>query len=316
MLLTTCPNCAARFKVQPDQLSVRQGRVMCGRCRHVFNAFESLKRDESPTITEDVYEVDAAPDAEPVPEVSVDPGPLSVPGPAWFATPEPGVPPELANVAHHVSTKTMESGAVVAVRQEETQSPPVLSHEVAAKTAPTKTLLEASNPLLQKPAYNAKAPSTRGWSVGVVAATLLLTLQTIYYFRSAIVQFYPQLRPQIVAACSLVGCTVPWGRSNEAIVVQTSELMEMPAQPGHALLTATLINKSSTRQDLPYLEVRLTDNANQVLVNRNLTPSQYLGRPVSGDESVAANAEVFVNLHLEISTKLTASGYALRPFYP
>ena len=44
MLQTTCPNCNAQFKVQPEQLNVRQGRVMCGRCRHVFNAFQFLER--------------------------------------------------------------------------------------------------------------------------------------------------------------------------------------------------------------------------------------------------------------------------------
>lgn len=49
MLLTTCPACNARFKVQSAQLNVRQGRVMCGRCRNVFNAFETLEREESPT---------------------------------------------------------------------------------------------------------------------------------------------------------------------------------------------------------------------------------------------------------------------------
>ena len=44
MLQTTCPNCNAQFKVQPEQLNIRQGRVMCGRCRHVFNAFQFLER--------------------------------------------------------------------------------------------------------------------------------------------------------------------------------------------------------------------------------------------------------------------------------
>ena len=48
MLLTTCPNCSAQFKVQPEQLNIRQGRVMCGRCRDVFNAFQSLTRIEEP----------------------------------------------------------------------------------------------------------------------------------------------------------------------------------------------------------------------------------------------------------------------------
>jgi predicted Zn finger-like uncharacterized protein len=47
MLLTTCPKCQAQFKVSPEQLNVRSGRVMCGRCRHVFNSFESLQRIDS-----------------------------------------------------------------------------------------------------------------------------------------------------------------------------------------------------------------------------------------------------------------------------
>ena len=52
MLLTTCTTCAAQFKVLPEHLNVRQGRVMCGRCRTVFNAFETLKRveDELPVM--------------------------------------------------------------------------------------------------------------------------------------------------------------------------------------------------------------------------------------------------------------------------
>ena len=47
MLLTICPHCKAQFKVTPDQLNIRQGRVMCGRCRHVFNGFQSLERVDS-----------------------------------------------------------------------------------------------------------------------------------------------------------------------------------------------------------------------------------------------------------------------------
>ena len=51
MLLTTCTTCAAQFKVLPEHLNVRQGRVMCGRCRTVFNAFETLKRVEDELTT-------------------------------------------------------------------------------------------------------------------------------------------------------------------------------------------------------------------------------------------------------------------------
>ena len=44
MLITTCTHCTARFRVTPQQLNAKQGKVRCGRCRNVFNGFESLER--------------------------------------------------------------------------------------------------------------------------------------------------------------------------------------------------------------------------------------------------------------------------------
>ncbi len=325
MLLTTCPNCAARFKVHTEQLNVRQGRVMCGRCRKVFNAFESLKRENNPLDEEVLTDVVAA-------EVEV--GDVSASGlraPITaddFVTSEPGVPQELAGAAHHVSTERLESGAFVAVRGEDPplETDPPAPTPVSAPTphsAPYAAPYAASidrthgdaNPLLYRTSSR-EGSSTRAWGWGVTLMLLLLAGLSLFYYRSAAVQLYPQLRPQFAAFCGFAGCGLPWGREDAAIRIETSELLEIPGKPGHILLTATLVNKGSTRQDLPYLEVRLTDNANQVLVSRNLTPAQYQGRAAPAEEGLAPNAEVFVNLHLEIANKLTASGYALRPFYP
>ena len=56
MILTRCPACGTRFRVTPEQLRAREGRVRCGRCRAAFNALEAL--DEAaravplPTATE------------------------------------------------------------------------------------------------------------------------------------------------------------------------------------------------------------------------------------------------------------------------
>ena len=44
MLITTCTQCGARFRVTPGQLNAKQGQVRCGRCRTVFNGFQSLER--------------------------------------------------------------------------------------------------------------------------------------------------------------------------------------------------------------------------------------------------------------------------------
>lgn len=41
-MLTRCPSCATHFRVTPEQLKARNGRVRCGECQNVFNALDSL----------------------------------------------------------------------------------------------------------------------------------------------------------------------------------------------------------------------------------------------------------------------------------
>ena len=39
MLITTCTQCLARFRVTPQQLNAKQGQVRCGKCRQVLYEF-------------------------------------------------------------------------------------------------------------------------------------------------------------------------------------------------------------------------------------------------------------------------------------
>ena len=48
MLLTRCPSCGTAFRVTPEQLKARAGKVRCGHCQAVFNALESLQ--DAPTV--------------------------------------------------------------------------------------------------------------------------------------------------------------------------------------------------------------------------------------------------------------------------
>jgi predicted Zn finger-like uncharacterized protein len=41
-MLTRCPSCVTTFRITPEQLKAKQGRVRCGRCQTVFNAIETL----------------------------------------------------------------------------------------------------------------------------------------------------------------------------------------------------------------------------------------------------------------------------------
>lgn len=41
-MVTSCPACTTTFRVTPEQLKLRHGKVRCGKCRGVFDAFDSL----------------------------------------------------------------------------------------------------------------------------------------------------------------------------------------------------------------------------------------------------------------------------------
>jgi predicted Zn finger-like uncharacterized protein len=52
MILARCPACSTTFRVRPEQLNARQGRVRCGQCNHAFNALESAVEEEHPLADE------------------------------------------------------------------------------------------------------------------------------------------------------------------------------------------------------------------------------------------------------------------------
>lgn len=41
-MVTSCPSCATTFRVLQEQLRARQGKVRCGKCSEVFDAFKTL----------------------------------------------------------------------------------------------------------------------------------------------------------------------------------------------------------------------------------------------------------------------------------
>lgn len=70
MILARCPACATTFRVRPEQLRARQGRVRCGQCNHAFNALETLVDENAVPIPREVHEVH--PPLPPTPQPSPD----------------------------------------------------------------------------------------------------------------------------------------------------------------------------------------------------------------------------------------------------
>ena len=333
---------------------------MCGRCRQVFNAFQSLTRVEEPTNAPAVNMQEAAAAVEPV---TTEPNPdtletffaaetLSKGVPATVTGNAPDAAPEQvadalflreeplalpaafsANASLQRTTIVPDTPPEIAMRSTSHPAPidegkaeeNTVSPAPTAVTAVDDTPLEPAielfgerNPLLVKPAiYRGAAElSWRGWRPGAVALCVGLLAQATYAFRTPLVSTFPQLRPAVSQICEFAGCSLAWGRDESALKIEASELIESPGKPGRILLTAVLVNHGKVKQDLPSLELKLTDNGNQVVTSRLFNPSQYLGRVIAKDEGLMPNTELYVNLNLELSNKLLASGYGLVVFYP
>lgn len=327
MLLTTCPNCAAQFKVQPEQLNVRQGRVMCGRCRQVFDAFQSLTRIEDGTSGQETLPA-AVSEPHPPPALGTDDqiwpeGALTAATEVHSTSSELDVQPSRPLEPTEAVGDAMAPGPNEA--QDEIPEAPapqvdIESQPMAEPPAPASPglVLDSDNPLLATPPPIYRPTPTGGlrWGLaGVVLGVLLLT-QLTYAYRAQIAQQFPSMRPLLAAACGWAGCVIPRGRDESAIRIEASDLVEAPGRTGLIQLTATLVNRGAYSQEFPALELRLTDSGNQVVLSRIFLPPEYLGRIPAKEEALAAGAELFVNMQVELLAKPPASGYGVRAFYP
>ena len=65
LMRTRCPACSTVFRVTSDQLRAKAGKVRCGYCQAVFNAFDELLDETRPaaatqTLGEEQINLDAA----------------------------------------------------------------------------------------------------------------------------------------------------------------------------------------------------------------------------------------------------------------
>lgn len=320
---TRCPNCQTIFRVTPEQLKARAGKVRCGQCQHVFNALDSLLEETTPASAT-----------------------VALP------TPTPN------SIAHTVSLQT-ESPTRQEHRREEsdpTAAAPTTEHflsdtDFGPEDRPSDTsepedapapLSESATQELGKasglilPRETTEIPGYSKWSEGlvapsaplefettlrwpfVVAATLLLLAlvgQIVYRFRSEIAITVPSAKPALEALSSALGADVPLPRHVDLVSIETSDLQNDPARPNLLILNATLRNRAAYAQAYPSLELSLTDTQDAAIARRVFPPDEYLSPKTAGGRQFAAESDTPVRLWIE-AKNIIATGYRLYVFYP
>jgi len=311
-MLTRCPACATTFRVTPNQLKARAGKVRCGKCQRVFNALDSLAEANpdpgAPRTAAQASEDNATGSiAQQAPPVDSDSTMDLLLEPLTPAAEAPGEAPGAADAAVLPDTASPETvrdsgmAAGLIAARETTEIPGYNKWAEGAFTAPISVSLPTSCPV---------------WPF-VLAALLLLTAlagQVAHHYRAELAVTTPTLRPLLESLCAALDCEIPLPRHVELVSIEASDLQVDPAHGGALTLSATLKNRAAYAQAWPLLEITLTDVQDNAVLRRVLQPAEYL--PTKADPTLfPPNGEVAIRLWLE-AKEVAAAGYRLYVFYP
>lgn len=314
---TTCPSCHAVFRVKPEQLEAHAGKVRCGKCAYVFNAFETLVTPietvslmapmDDEDEDEDEDEIVEAPSAtEHIEVYDVRPMTISEPASATFPLP---TDEQIDRAAEEINREIAASTHPDLIEEAEHSAKPGLKI--------TPELHEKLNHLqLQLSTQEKRARwHVLGWGAGILVLLLVLAGQSVYFLRNPIAAYYPDAMPLLTTLCQALRCKVALLANPDLIKLDATELQTVPDHPHVVTLNATLRNLAPYRQAYPKLELTLTDSANQPLARRQFLPSEYLPQRTKPDSGMPAQEEMPIKLTLEL-VNLDAVGYKLLVYYP
>ncbi len=347
-MLTRCPACATHFRVTPDQLKLRAGRVRCGECQHVFNALDTLIEEPSiliaptpaavaepslqATIAPTALEADhateiavvPAPTPEPVFESASEPAPDPIPETTLALTEEaiaiaPAEPVEPTTAEDAAVTVAEPPGGLATTDANELSttsipaddSPVVGVAPADVAPLPDQGQVDSWEEVLDEP----PAPRRWPWLVASLCALLALGAQASLMYRTELAVLWPETKPALVGACQTLGCEVGLPAKVALVGIEASDLHPDTAQKGRLALTATLKNRAPFAQQFPHLELTLTDTADKAIVRKVLAPADYLPRNTPVASGMASNVDIAVSISLDAG-ELPASGYRLYIFYP
>jgi len=280
-LITRCPNCGTAFRIQPAQLAARGGRVRCGKCSSIFDAVASLQDQGS-----------APARLERSPQLG-----LFDPSRRQRASPDMTVQLDMSAAepaASQAPARRVTPGARPASSRR-SQPEPVLDF------------------MLDPP------PPTRLrylWAFLAVLATAGLAAQAVIHFRTEIALELPQIKPYLVKACAEIGCRVRLPHRPELMSIESSDLQTDPENSKLIVLNAVIRNRAPFAQEYPDLELTLTNENDQAVVRRVLTPADYLAaRKAAMAGGIGPETEAVVRLYFD-SSRVRATGYRLYLFFP
>ena len=299
---TRCPDCQTVFRVTPEQLKARAGKVRCGQCQSVFNALDSLLEDPAAALPPATAIPITAPSQLTEPAAESEPAPTEIheaqKSPASGIEAPPPVEPERLDAA---ATQEFGKAAGLILPRDTTEIPGYSKWADDALAAPIAVPAEKQS----------------RWPFALAAILLVLGLagQATFHYRSELAVAVPFLKPSLLAFSHALDRTLPLPTRAELVSIETSDLQTDTARGNLLVLNATLRNRAPYGQAYPWLELSLTDTQDSAIARRVFAPKEYLPAKTPGDQPFAANSDFPVRLWIE-AKDIGAAGYRLYVFYP
>jgi predicted Zn finger-like uncharacterized protein len=153
-------------------------------------------------------------------------------------------------------------------------------------------------------------------AVGIPLLLAALAAQVLGTFRNPLAAAVPSLKPALVSACALAGCTVELPAQIDALSIEQGELQTLADNVFS--FTTTLRNGARSAQAWPHIELILNDDAGKPVLRRVFAPREYLAAavpPADMAKGFAPRSEQSVKLYFELA-QIKASGYHIAIFYP
>lgn len=117
--------------------------------------------------------------------------------------------------------------------------------------------------------------SRTGEWIALVVLVLALVAQ-LFFSQRAQLAANAQWRPLVVAACGVLGCSVPAWREPGAFGMLSRDVIAVPGRPGVLRVQASFRNDAAWPQPWPALVLALSDANGRQLGVRRFQPREYL----------------------------------------
>jgi predicted Zn finger-like uncharacterized protein len=155
------------------------------------------------------------------------------------------------------------------------------------------------------------------WGLAALVALLALALQAAFHFRTEIAVLLPAARPHLEAACVYLQCELRLPRRPRLMAIESSDLQADGRRENVIVLNAVLRNQAPFAQEYPALELTLTDERDEAVARRVLSPADYLPGIAAEQvaRGIAAGSDAVLRVYIDTSG-LRAIGYRMYLFFP